>query len=296
MASGKELSRNHAAPHKGFIEEQTWTAVVFIVVLVLAIVALFLMVWFKTFSGSPLGYSIRFVDLINRPYMPAAVLEHMRLDDRHVLEHALEASVTGLSVAEAQQLEAMLRSYLDQYKLSYYAVTLKRGNDVVMQFDNLPNRCGDAKEGICQPHYISTAGQCGMSRVPIDGGRNPCTGKVCCKETGESEYLQHLKDEKSMGNVYKEYNVVKCGAYERGVCAPPSYLISPRGEVISVGCGQGRREESDDVCKIVNNKETLLCCVPISPETERALGSAQDAVIPLLYKNSHKGELIITSG
>src|SRR3989344_7830278 len=95
---------------KGLAEELHWTVIVFAVAIVAFMVLFVFFVVIKIANifvdkGSPLSYTLRFADVINRPYYIGHVMANFRVEDRNALEHSIEASVTGnLSNSHSENL------------------------------------------------------------------------------------------------------------------------------------------------------------------------------------------------
>jgi len=114
---------------KGFIEDITWTALVWIVVIVLLalVLAHFLVISLPWGPGS-IKYSIMFSDFVNRPYTVAGALTYYKIEDRQLLEHSLESViVSSIERAKSQAVIKDLESFMKSYDTDYQ-VTLSNSN------------------------------------------------------------------------------------------------------------------------------------------------------------------------
>ena len=116
---------------KGFVEEITWTVIVWVVLAVIIIIALihFVIVKLPWGPGS-IEYSLEFADISNKPYMVAEVLTHYKIpefEDRKLIELCTEAVVIN---RRDYDIEDPLKDFMDKYGFSY-KVTLDNGNELL---------------------------------------------------------------------------------------------------------------------------------------------------------------------
>src|SRR3989344_2441991 len=193
-------------------EELMWTAGVIIAAVVGFLVLLVFVVVMKVIGiipgtgYDPLGYSISFEDVQNRPYFIAHLMTNIRAEDRNLLEHSLEAATTGsLNNSQSENLPLVIKRTMDSYKFKYYSVTLKNEQEEIFSIDNLPNRCGNDRKGICDL-------ACNAGWVEINEDNNACKefgtiGLECCK----FDPVQFEREHRT--------RVVRCGANREGVCS-----------------------------------------------------------------------------
>ena len=80
---------------KGIIHEDVvWTIVVWImaIIVILAMFATFL--YFHFTGNKPLSYSVKFVDVVNRPYVLSDVLSNLSISSENFFMQALKSSIT----------------------------------------------------------------------------------------------------------------------------------------------------------------------------------------------------------
>lgn len=118
---------------KGFIEEITWTAIVWIFLVVIIIIALIhLIIINLPWGPSSIKYSVEFADISNKPYLVAEVLTHYKIEDRKLIEHCIEVVVVNsLERADSQNIGDYLKDFMDKYELKY-EITLQHGENVLL--------------------------------------------------------------------------------------------------------------------------------------------------------------------
>jgi hypothetical protein len=268
----------------GFPEEIVWTAVVLLVVIVIAVVGLFALILAFGFSDkSQLSSTIDFVVQTNKPYAIATGLTHYKAGDRNFLEHAIETSYSSLENANSQKLPDSVSDFLDEYDLSFYNVRITRENTVQADISGrlaVP-RCGDNLEGFCADPGVLVDyayGVCGVGRVAVQPGRNGCVraGSVCCK-----------LDENAFQQQHPGIVVRHCGTPE-SVCNAKAVQNTERGSFEIEPCGEGLRNNAGDgQCTGINSGTTPICCTyGEAARAERVSeGRLTSASIPLLYKD-----------
>jgi len=106
---------------KGFIEEITWTAIIWIVLVIIIIIALiYFLITNLPWGPKSIEYSIEFADISNKPYLVAEVLTHYKIEDRQLMEHCIESSVVGsLERADSQDIGDYLKEFMNKYEFKY---------------------------------------------------------------------------------------------------------------------------------------------------------------------------------
>ena len=295
---------------KGITEEMIYTLLIVLAVLffaALAIIAAICLVLPVNIPGTPCGNkgqisgTASLTELYNKPHLIAAALSEYKIDDRKFLEHVLEIAVTEDTDANAN-FEPRLRSLFKEYDFRYYSVKIEKDKKVILEFDSIPDRCGQNREGFC---FTRTSDElpCDVGKVEIKTGDNGCGGgdltvsvggdtsfmyprihkspsKSCCVYVSDKEYTEQAKK-----NTDDPPKIVHCGDYGKGVCS-----INECDEEASY-------ELPDNTCKDkdVNNKQTPYCCAPRSPEVLGSVGEAYSAYAPIYYKGE-MAQLTITIG
>jgi len=258
---------------KGMAEDIWWTIIVYVVVFVAFIVLFVFFIAIKTADlvgkgeGGPLEYSLRFVDAQNRPYFVGHVLTNVRVEDRNLLEHIIEASATGsLNNSQSENLPLVLKNIMDSYKFKYYLIVLRNITGEVFSIDSTQYRCGQNQEGLCGDAY------CDIGWVRIDEGANECrnSGNWCCKfDPQEFESQENL-------------HIVSCGLNDAGICGggsdvPFCFSLSTKIDDISDTC--------KNVNKVNGKSQTPVCCEPAEPVVITSNTKAK-ATIPIIYKDN----------
>jgi hypothetical protein len=240
--------------------------------------------------GSPCGNkglisgTALFTGVYNKPHLLIAALSEYKVDDRKLLEHALQIAVAESAAGANSQLEARLRNFLDKYDfINYYEVRIRKEGKTIMEFDIIPEGrlCGEKNEGLC--FFDPDSMPCDVGMVQIDKANNECYDEEkCCKYVNEMEYRQEV--EKVIGEG-KAPKVVHCGDYGNGICSQQR-------------CdGFITFELPDKTCKDakVNNGKTPHCCTLRTPEVlgQQFPEIAQSAWAPIYY-NGDVGDITIT--
>ena len=116
----------------GIIEEITWTAVLWIILVVILFIALihFVIISIPWGPGS-IEYSVEFADISNKPYLVAEVLTHYKVEDRKLIEHCIESIVVNsLERADSQNIGDYLKDFMDKYGVKY-EITLHNGDGLL---------------------------------------------------------------------------------------------------------------------------------------------------------------------
>src|SRR3989338_269336 len=282
------------------ISDTFWTLILTVFVAVMIILATFIwpqitLPFFST--ADPVSYSIEFVHVVNKPFMIAEVLGHVKFDDRTVFEQSIEASVTSMENADAGSLPRYLSDYLDSYGLREYKVSIANGNNILMSAESTKHKCGDEDEpkGWCVL-VDPIVGDCGTGRVEINPARLKCpwalvpvsgafvpVKETCCKE-----------DIPAYEQLPVHNNVKSCGAGGQGVCSKgerPFYAHAYElmwGTSWKYKCEQNRVDLGNppECGPPLNEGNTRACCAPMTTDNQVDAGIAVRAIVPLLYKRS----------
>lgn len=275
---------------KGFADEITWTAILWIFVALAVLIMVLIFILFSVVGSRPLSYTAKFIEISNAPFFGASILQHIRVEDRQILEHSTEAMVTGfVGKSDSDSAPAEIKTIFDKYGFDYYRIELRDadnsrccGANKIFDVNNVPGYCNI--DSYCVG-LTTNVEDCGVGRIEVNPSTPcPAQGMMCCKYTDEESYKKdrisqgyHYYKQNSPGHAY--YDVVRCGDYNVGVCA--------KG-----GCSEGTKITKDDgTCASVNNAETPFCCVEFSRNTELA----SSAEVPLIFKNKI-GYLVVTIG
>ena len=272
------------------ISDTFWTLILTVFVAVMIILATFiwLQITLPFFStADPVSYSIEFVHVVNKPFMIAEVLGHVKFDDRTVFEQSIETSVTSLQNAQTTGLPSYLSSYLDKYELREYEIAIANGNNVIMSVESTESKCGDNLEGWCSD-------SCGVGRVKISSGSYRCPilyvpeggapiEKDCCKD--DIPAYQSLPNPK---------DVRSCGPSGQGVCSEGKRPFYARvyeliwGTSWKYECEESRVDLGNppECGPPLNGGNTRACCAPMTADNQVDAGIAVRAIVPLLYKQS----------
>jgi hypothetical protein len=116
---------------KGFIEEITWTVIIWIFLVVIVIIALIHFIIINLGGPGSIKYSVEFADLSNKPYLVAEVLTHYKIEDRQLIEHCIESVVVNsLERADSQNIGDYLKDFMDKYGIKY-EITLHNGDELL---------------------------------------------------------------------------------------------------------------------------------------------------------------------
>ena len=80
---------------KGFITDIGWSVAVWVIAFIVILSMIMYFIFFQYEGSDPIGYSIKVVEISNRPYLIAGSLFHFQIGDRQFLEHAIESSTVG---------------------------------------------------------------------------------------------------------------------------------------------------------------------------------------------------------
>lgn len=209
------------------------------------------------FGGGQIEHEFEIIGISNKPYSLAEGLTAYKPNDRSFLENAIEAAVVnGLPRANAQNIQAPVKQFLEFFGLKSYQVTIQKGQLSLLTVNSFVAPCGEGK-GICTTR-ISSANECGEGRVRLPD--NSCsTGKVCC-------------------SVEISGDVKKCGTNLDGVCTGVSFAAR-----VSNPCGEGREAISHSGVCAANE----ACCKYIDVSE----GVASKAEVPLIYEGKLAGIL-----
>ncbi len=258
---------------KGIIEFGT-TVFILLFVVVLVVIALLIYV---THLASQVSPSYQVVDKSSRQFFIADALSHLRLQDRQLIEHAIESSTAGsLAKSNSQFIDDSVAGFLGSYGMKYYSFSIKSGDKYISYADSIPNKCGANDEGICMDPVtysvsdiqLNVQDKCGIGRMGIDAAGKCSDSEVCCQEhlDGSGNYLD------SSGK-----RLAKCGSVGNriGVCDYPQ-----KHAFLKSTCYPGRIEidKEDKECA------GMICCAPFGDETLASTGSLYTADIPILFK------------
>lgn len=275
-------------------EEVGMTLVLLVVAMVMIVILIFTYIQVRLpvlSSGNPVGYSIDFVSIANRPFMLAEVLSRIHVGDRTLLEQATESAVTGsLEGAAATELPGQVTSLMKSYDMRNYRITIIRDGNTILDVDNTELKCGENKEGWC------VFGDCDVGRVEIAQGTNACASAwaKCCKEDVNAYVAAGAKCKNG-----EQCNVIKC-ANEKGVCSEGVRPLDPgiyplRLYATKPHCSQNRIDLGLAAeCAGTNNGKTRVCCAPKTEANEVEAQVLTKATVPLLYKIQLYGTLEVT--
>jgi len=288
---------------KGFFDEPWWTIAVALVAIGSFIIIIFFMIY-STLRTSDVAFigghnnafrqSMKFVDVVEDPFIISSVISDLRQENRDVYEHATQIMTTakidesdenfGIDNHGAEEQEeefSRLGEFLDVYDIKYYSVLIEKNNIEIKGLNNLPNRCGEHFQGFCQrgigPLNRYDIGVCDVGRIQIDDDGKCSTNWVCCQAVDEEVYKNYAEDEDN-----KVYDVVPCGRPQIGICS-----VGINDRPVPCGEGGGRNEVTDfGDCGDVNDGDTPNCCVTLAPETLQSLKYTVVAEVPLIYKDN----------
>jgi len=130
---------------KGFVEEITWTVIIWIFFVILIIIAFlhFIMVSiFDPWTPGTIVYSIEIADISNKPYFLAEVLTHHKIEDRKLIEHCTRSViVNSLEWRSGTNIEDPLKEFLGKY--GEYKVVL-HGRDELLSIGERESKFTDA--------------------------------------------------------------------------------------------------------------------------------------------------------
>lgn len=116
---------------KGFMEEITWTVLIWIFLAVFIIISLIQFVFLSLPWGQgSISYSVEFSDMSNKPYLVAEVLTHYRIpeiENRKLIELCTEAAIINrldYSIGDP------VKDFMDKYGISY-SIVLDNGNELL---------------------------------------------------------------------------------------------------------------------------------------------------------------------
>jgi len=275
---------------KGYMSDIYWTMILAIFAIVIAFFV-FIFSVFQSFGGNEItSYSLRFIHEVSKPYKFADILIYMQIDDRTLLEQLTESIYAGSFEninSNKTDVVATLSGFFDKYGIKY-KIFLNLTNDS-LQVGRIATLCGDNLEGFCVSrlnYALQGLQYCGVGRREIDGGINPCPNdKKCCVE------------DPSQTKVYArgmEYDIVRCGPSDEGVCSPK--VIRYFGFGNPDYCGEGRILIDDNgKCSTETNGIMPICCKPMT-KTDIIKSGIGNAQVPLLYKNKLGFLEIMTEG
>ncbi len=252
--------------------------------LLTVLLLLYIGMQFHLYSGSPISFSVDFVSVVNKPYMLGGVLEYTKLDDRQILEQAIEGVGTdSLENANAGKLLDRVENFVRTYDLKYYKITLINESGTMAYTDNAGQRCGEKTDGWC----VNKNTGCDVGRIEIEA-KNLCgANEVCCR--------QDLTAYQAQGNRRGKYVLVRCGE-NKGICSEGETknaievnLFTRFYVSLSPLCGGGQTEIDVKDCKTANNGKTKICCIEkIGADLTTVgtdIGPVNKVSIPLFYKN-----------
>jgi hypothetical protein len=310
---------------KGLAEEFGWPPILLLIAVVVLVVGLILSIIIRLpgIGSGPISPSLEYVVLRNKPYLVSEVLSNYMVDDRQVLEHALESSFTGSlensgSTNIEKDIKLFMNNYIEDQSLRYYSVVIRdtEGKEIFYA-DSMFHKCGQNQEGIC----VKDVRYC-ITSIPISG--NPLDPYRCIQYSKAYHGCGRARDEISDVNDNCKHDEACCVDYElrddenyhskltgnvltpecglpdnkRGVCdvgTPATYvrvlipgsLIPIYQNIAVLGCREGwkRIEEEANEC---DENRGVTCCVPISTYAEEPTAEAL-AATPLLYKSDKLG-------
>jgi hypothetical protein len=257
---------------KGQIEDITWTIILYIFVVVITLAIIITLIVFVLSGKDPrIFYSVEFLDLSNRPYTIIEFLSQMWLEDRIILEHSLEAMLTGdVKNSNSENIPDFFRGFTDLYKFRYYDITVSSSTKTVVKVDTPLEACGNNKDGFC------ASGSCPEGSDPHSPGANGCGFlETCCKERYNFDRKEYVL----------QGSEIACGFNDEGICA------NARG----YGCGNGRvliddpRHDCTGMACTSTGCYGTICCRPLLEEDLVEKGTVTRAAIPLLYTNTDVG-------
>ena len=220
------------------------------------------------------GYDVDVINIFNHPYFIADVILNLKVDDRLVIEHAIESAYVGsLEGSNSQRFPIFLKDFLDRYKFKYYKVSIDSESNIAEISIN-PKSCGDSLEGICDLDSFSDIGSCNVGRIEIPEEKNKCHGKnnICCKN-----------DENAYKSLPGAHAIVNCGENNIGICSEDPEINILTLKLSKFPCGLSR-EKIDDLgkCKNMNSGRTPICC----SDKEIAFSEFDfNSVVPLFFKD-----------
>jgi len=289
-----------------FPEEIGWTLIVLLVVVIFSVTFLIyslLIVRFPGIGKGPISESIEFIHMSNRPNIVAETLSSYLIDDRQVLEHAIESAHAGSLANASSDIEKGVEYYMNYYDyVSYYINIRNTDGNEIMSASNKLTTCGENNDGFCSSPVLKYLNSdplgaiCGKGRIKIDDVDNACknliTGKYCCKDNKDS--TGHYLDQNNNP-------LPSCGDDTRydGVCDYPDkgrvfvHTINfPFFMIVTIDlCREGRLtlNDRDNVCS-----SGMLCCASVSSGSEKFYDVKTE--VPLLYKGGKLGWLEVIVG
>jgi len=288
-----------------FPEDIGWTLIVLVAVVFIGIVFIMyaLVITRLPIVGSgPMSTSLEFVHLSNRPYVVTEAMMHRMIDDRQMLEHAIEmAFVKSLEGSSSIGIEDDIKYVMDHFDLKYYQIIIKdgEGNEII-DISKKITACEDAagNSGVCTSRFYNPENNiCGMGADRIDDYYSVCPqGELCCldyeyRTDGYTRYQSRINPSKILAPCGPDQNK------KFGICDYGRGGIKIFKKLIT-SCRPGREQvEQEDVggigeCKartgFGSSRVDLVCCVPTSFGSD-PIGFGTKSTVPLLYKSGGIG-------
>ncbi len=270
-----------------FPESAVWTPILAVIVVALLVIAFmfYARLMFSLSSTGPVEiYSIEFVEIANKPFLISQVLAHTKLDDRPVLEQAIQMIVTSPERANADSLAPKIESFMKAYDMKFYRVKVKKGEEELLHIQTGEQTCGLDSKGWCVNQFTG----CDVGRVKTDDIEEECSfNEICCKAS-PSEYtgydMQSCDEEKGYCSEGEKETIY--------IGVPPVSIPWRLGPFCSEGqIGLGYKPE----CKDINEGKTIVCCGERTGDLEVTSGIATKATVPLLYKQKILGYFEVTA-
>lgn len=200
------------------------------------------------------------------PFYLAEDLQHLRIDDRQFLEHAIESMWQNATTSD--NIKKSLIDFSKPYDFNYYRIYQELNKKVFYDVSSSKNSCGINLEGICTTKWEWPTA-CGDGREAIQDDKNVCQqNELCC------------------ARIKNPTNVITCGRLKEGLCTSKAKKTEYTDfdgfampyVTLEDECGEGREKIDSTECP-----QNTICC--IEKTQDKTIGG-KIVQIPILYKNN----------